>query len=81
MRKEGKKDRMKPDWFTLLAIILIVCITAWSYLTVDTRINDAINECNSHWHKEIETACPALYKNTNNQNLIYGNFSFSLNSS
>ena len=51
---------MRHDWFTLIAIILIFVIAVWSYMTVDSRITDAVEDCNEHWRSQIEKTCPAL---------------------
>ena len=51
---------MKADWVTLLAILIIFTVAVWSYMTVDSRIKDSVEECNEHWRIQVERTCPAL---------------------
>lgn len=56
---------VKKNWITMIGIIIILSITWYDVATVQSQKQDAVNDCNAHWKKEVEKVCPAITQGYN----------------
>lgn len=53
-------DWIKKNWLTVVGIIIILSIVWYDQANLQPKIKEAVDECNAHWHDEIERSCPLL---------------------
>ena len=58
---------MKPNYWTIAAILLIFFIALWSYLNTGSLVSAEVDKCRSHFKAQIERFCPAA----SNESTIY----------
>jgi hypothetical protein len=55
------KKWMRQNLTLLIGILIIFSMVWYNAATVDSKISKSINECNEHWHGQVQKACPELY--------------------
>lgn len=66
-------DWTRKNYFTLLGIILILCVVWWNYATIERRMVTVARDCNDFWVDQIVRSCPVLLNKNNEFNpLING---------
>ena len=56
---------VRKNWFTVVGIIIILSIVWYEQITIESRLQGAVNECNNHWFNAVKRTCPALSSSYN----------------
>ena len=51
---------VKREWFTVVAIIIILLVTAWHQTTISDTVKENLDRCNAYYIGLIEKECPLL---------------------
>jgi hypothetical protein len=54
---------VRREWFTMIAIIIILILVLVDLGLVQDRIVDTVKKCNTHWKGEISGKCPSILEN------------------
>lgn len=55
---------VRANWFTVMGIIIILCVTWYDVSQSPARVKSTVDECNMFWQKQVELACPVLADGT-----------------
>lgn len=58
--KEMVKRWIEKEWFTVLAILLIIMVVAWHQSSISSIVNENIDRCNAHYEELIAKSCPQI---------------------
>lgn len=50
-------DWVRQNWFTVVGIIIILCMVWWDVATVQTVIKEKVDACIEHYETEIAAKC------------------------
>ena len=54
---------VKQNHITVIAVIIVLAAVCIDFLTVQSQIKQAINQCNSYWHDTTRLRCPGMLDN------------------
>lgn len=61
----GFNNWVKKNWFTVVAIFIILGITIYDVATVQTEKTKLLKQCNEYWFNQVERVCPVLSNQPN----------------